>query len=94
MDLLHSAALMLNHILFNIYPDTSLAVVCWSVVFWGCVSESIADSFLKLMFIYWGLGKLRSRKIHRHPERQRLKRIETPGIGFKFCSQVLDKEVK
>lgn len=72
--LLHSANLMLNLTLFNIYPDTSLTVTSWSVVFGGCVSGSIADSFLMLMFICRGLGKLRSRKIHRHPEHQRLKK--------------------
>lgn len=72
--LLHSANLMLNLTLFNIYPDTGLTVTSWSVVFGGCVSGSIADSFLMLMFICQGLGKLRSRKIHRHPEHQRLKK--------------------
>lgn len=43
--LLHSADLMLNLTLFNIYPDTSLAVTSWSVVFGGSASGSVADSF-------------------------------------------------
>lgn len=33
-----------------------------------------------------GLRKSMSRKIHRHLNFEILKRIETPGIGFQFCS--------
>lgn len=40
MYLLHSADLMFNHIVFNTDPDTSLAVVSWSVVFWAVFPES------------------------------------------------------
>lgn len=43
--LLHSADLMLNLTLFNIYLDTSLAVISWSVVFRRYAFGSIADSF-------------------------------------------------
>lgn len=93
MHLLDSSDLVLNYVLFDIYPDVSLDVISQSVVSVPVLLKSQlipfnADSHGR------GLGKFGFRKIHRHLNFEILKRIETPGIGFKFCSQVFDKAVR